>query len=164
MTNEIHVNRTGISNKYTFIPMHLMARYATQYGCRYPTLDLRSGSDYGTTTTPANYRVPDDLNRAKQELETYINTIAVPGTGSPVDWINNDVAWLQAVRHKYFHFSSGYGSVGMGPQWRRLASAAGQEKTIAGMRTATATLKSTPSLIVAASQTDGYRLRIVQDG
>jgi hypothetical protein len=163
-TNEIYVNRSGISNKYTFIPMHLMARYATQHGCSYPTLDLRSGSDYGANTTPAGYQVPPALNVAKQQIESYINTVAAVGLGTEVDWINNEAAWLQTLRHGYFHFSSGYGSVGMGPQWRRLASAAGQEKTIAGMRTATATLKSTPSLIEAASQTDGYRLRIVQDG
>lgn len=164
MANEIYVNRTGISNKYTFIPMHLMARYATQHGCNYPTLDLRSGSGYGATTTPSRYRVPPGLNRAKRELETYITTIAEAGTGSEVDWINNDADWLQSVRHKYFHFSSYYGSVGMAPQWRRLATAAGQQKTFARMRAAAAALETNPSLIEDASQTDGYRLRIVQDG
>lgn len=166
MGNEIYVNRTSISNKYTFIPMHLMARYAKQYGCNYPTLDLRSGSDYGTTTSPSRYRVPAGLNRAKQELETYIDTIAAAGTGSQVDWINNDADWLRTVRHGYFHFSSGYGTanVGMNPQWRRLTSASGQQKTFAGMRAAAAAIKATPSLIEDASQTDGYRFRIVQDG
>jgi Uncharacterized alpha/beta hydrolase domain (DUF2235) len=166
MGNEIYVNRTGISNKYTFIPMHLMARYATQYGCNYPTLDLRSGSDYGTTTTPARYRVPGRLNHAKQELETYIDTIAAVGTGSSVDWINNDAAWLQLVRHRYFHFSSGYGTdnVGRNPQWQRLTTAAGLGKTFPFMRSTALMLKVDPSLVTDASQTDGYRLRIVQDG
>lgn len=166
MGNEIYVNRTGISNKYTFIPMHLMARYATQYGCNYPTLDLRSGSDYGTTTTPSRYRVPAGLNRAKQELETYIGTIAAAGTSSQIDWINNDAAWLRTVRHGYFHFSSGYGTanVGMNPQWRRLTTAAGLAKTFPLMRSTALMLKVDPSLIEDASQTDGYRLRIVQDG
>ena len=166
MANEIYVNRSNISNAYTFIPMHLMARYATQYGCRYPTLDLRSGSGYGATTTPSRYRVPTRLNRAKQELETYINTIAARGTGSEVDWINNDAAWLRSVRHRYFHFSSSYGTagIGMNPQWRRLKTAAGQQKTFARMRAATAALGRSPALLEDASQVDGYRLRIVQDG
>lgn len=164
MSNEIFVNRTGIRNQYTFIPMHLMARYATQHGCNYPTLDLRSGSDYGATTTPARYRVPPGLSSAKRELETYITTIAEAGTGSEVDWIHNDADWLRAVRHKYFHFSSYYGSVGMAPQWRRLATAAGQQKTFARMRAAAAALATSPSLIEDAGPTDGYRFRIVQDG
>ncbi len=171
-TNEIYVNRiyrsstddSRISNKYTFIPMHLMARYATQYGCSYPTLDIRSGSGYGATTTPTRYRVPTGLTQAKQEIQTYIDTIAVPGTGSAIDWINNAAAWLRTVRHAYFHFSAYYGSVGMGPQWRRLTTGAGVAKTLGGMGTATATLKASPSLIVDADATDGYRLRIVQDG
>jgi hypothetical protein len=163
-TNEIYVNRTGISNKYTFIPMHLMARYATQYGCSYPTLDLRSGSDYGATTTPTRYRVPAGLNSAKQEIQTYIDTIAVPGTGSQIDWINNDAAWLKTVRHAYFHFSAYYGSVGMGPQWRRLTTAADVAKTFPLMRSTALMLKIDPSLIEDADATDGYRLRIVQNG
>jgi hypothetical protein len=164
MANEIYVKRTNISNKYTFIPMHLMARYAQQHGCNYPTLDLRSGSGYGATTTPSRYRVPPELNDAKQEIQTYIDTIAVAGLGSEVDWINNDAAWLKAVRHGYFHFSSYYGSVGMGPQWRRLTTNAGQQKTFARMGAAAAAIKATPSLIEDADQTDGYRFRIVQDG
>lgn len=166
MGNEIYVNRTSISNKYTFVPMHLMARYAQQHGCNYPTLDLRSGSGYGATTTPSRYRVPSGLNRAKQEIQTYIDTIAAAGTGSEVDWINNDADWLQTVRHGYFHFSSGYGTanVGMNPQWRRLKTASGQQKTFVRMRAATAALKTNPSLIENGSQEDGYRFRIVQNG
>jgi hypothetical protein len=164
MANEIYVNRTNISNKYTFIPMHLMARYAQQHGCNYPTLDLRSGSGYGATTTPSRYRVPVELNTAKQEIQTYIDTIAVPGTGSQVDWINNDAAWLKTVRHGHFHFSSYYGSVGMGPQWRRLTTGAGVAKTLALMQSTALVLEVDPSLIEDADQTDGYRLRIVQDG
>jgi hypothetical protein len=164
MANEIYVKRTSISNKYTFIPMHLMARYAQQHGCNYPTLDLRSGSGYGATTTPSRYRVPPELNDAKQEIQTYIDTIAVAGLGSEVDWINNEAAWLKAVRHGYFHFSSYYGSVGMGPQWRRLTTNAGLEKTFPVMRSTALILKLDPSLIEDADQTDGHRLRIVQDG
>jgi hypothetical protein len=164
MSNEIYVNRTNISNKYTFIPMHLMARYAQQHGCNYPTLDLRSGSGYGATTTPATYRVPAGLNSAKQEIQTYIDTIAAPGLSKQVDWINNDAAWLKAVRHGYFHFSSYYGSVGMGPQWRRLTTNAGLAKTFPLMRSTALQIKVDPSLIEDADQTDGYRFRIVQDG
>lgn len=163
-TNEIYVNRTGISNKYTFIPMHLMARYATQYGCSYPTLDLRSGNGYGVTTTPARYRVPVGLTLAKQEIQTYIDTIAVPGTGSAIDWINNDAAWLRTVRHGYFHFSAYYGSLGMAPQWRRLTTGAGVAKTFPLMRSTALMLKANPSLIQDADATDGYRLRVVQNG
>jgi hypothetical protein len=171
-TNEIYVNRiyhsssndSRISNKYTFIPMHLMARYATQYGCSYPTLDLSAGSGYGATTTPTRYRVPGDLDTAKQEIQTYIDTIAVPGTGSQIDWINNDADWLKRVRHAYFHFSAYYGSVGMGPQWRRLTTGAGVAKTFALMRSTALMLKANPALIADADATDGYRLRIVQDG
>jgi hypothetical protein len=164
ITNEIYVNRTDISNQYTFIPMHLMARYATQHGCNYPTLDLRSGSAYGTRTTPTKYRIPQELNRAKQKLETYITTIAEAGTGSQVDWINNDAKWLRLVRHKYFHFSSYYGSAGMAPQWRRLTTAAGLAKTLPFMRSTALMVVANPSLVQNASQTDGYRLRIVQNG
>jgi hypothetical protein len=164
MANEIYVKRASISNKYTFIPMHLMARYAQQHGCNYPTLDLRSGSGYGATTTPSRYRVPPGLNDAKREIQTYIDTIAVPGLGSEVDWINNEAAWLKAVRHAYFHFSSYYGSAGMAPQWRRLTTGAGVEKTFPVMRSTALILKLDPSLIEDADQTDGYRLRIVQDG
>lgn len=164
MTNEIYVNRTGISNKYTFIPMHLMARYATQYGCSYPTLDLGSGSNYGATTTPARYRIPLALNSAKQEIQTYIDTVAVPGTGTPTDWINNDADWLRTVRHGYFHFSAYYGSIGMGPQWRRLTTAAGLAKTFPFMRSTAAMVAANPALVADADATDGYRLRIVQHG
>jgi hypothetical protein len=141
-----------------------MARYAREHGCNYPTLDLRAGSRYGATTRPSAYRVPDALDSAKQAIQTYIDTIAVAGLGSEVDWINNNAAWLTPVRLAYFHFSSYYGSTGMAPQWRRLTTAAGQQKTLAGMRAAAAALKRDPSLLEDADQTDGYRLRIVQDG
>lgn len=107
--NELKVNRKGIKNEYSFIPLQMMADYAKEYGVHY------SG------TLVLKYKVPTELKDFQSYLKNYAK-----GPTKPSDWhldIDNKIDWnnhndgVKYIRNKYFHFSSYYGSIGMAPQW-----------------------------------------------
>lgn len=98
MVNEsVQVNRTGISNEYSFIPLRLMADFATEQGL---PIDPRLYLYFD----PVN--VPEEV---KGRIEAYA---AAKGSGSKAsDWETNDPS-LRSLRHDFLHISAGT-SVGM---------------------------------------------------
>ena len=87
----------------------MMADYAKEYGVHY------------SRTLAVKYKVPTELKAFQAYLKSYAQ-----GATKPSDWhldIDNRKNWdkhnknVKDIRNKYFHFSSYYGSVGMGPQW-----------------------------------------------
>ena len=91
--NEIKVNRAHISNRYSYIPLHLMARYARENGLAF----------YGTLSS--RYAIPAALSTVKTAIDDYIDCTA---TSHASDWFRNDAALLKTLRNQYLHFSAYY--------------------------------------------------------
>ncbi|HRH49183.1 MAG TPA: DUF2235 domain-containing protein [Panacibacter sp.] len=88
--NEISVNRKGIRNTYSRIPLHIMKQYMKDSVLKFNDVDLKTKEWFIAKEHP-------DLD--------LLNTILGPlGTG---DWTKS-LNLLKKIRHKYFHFSSYY--------------------------------------------------------
>lgn len=91
-------SRASISNMYSRIPLHLMARYAKEQAIDFKE-DLQRDE-----------RVPDDLSDVKGKIDGYADSV---GSSKPEDWHHNE-EWLKKLRHRYFHFSARL-EIGNGP-------------------------------------------------
>lgn len=86
----IEVTRNGISNKYSRIPLHIMADLAVESGIRTrPKLSL-------------DEKVPASLGAVKQRLEQYVKSAK---RSRAEDWHHNE-SWLKELRHDHLHFSA----------------------------------------------------------
>jgi len=106
--NEVKATRRNISNKYSRIPLQIMADFARKNGV------------YIAATLKTNHPIPPELSTADFEIGKYIGSTS---RSSPGDWFKTNAAldapWHKAMRHDYLHFSAYYGSF-MGaykPQW-----------------------------------------------
>ena len=102
--NEVHVTRRNISNRYSRIPLHLMAE---------------KGREKGVLVSPrslvARHPVSGFLREVRQAIDDYIGSTA---TSRPNDWFHSNTRMMKRLRHDYLHFSSFYGGVGAHqPQW-----------------------------------------------
>jgi hypothetical protein len=91
--NEIKVNRTNISNRYSYIPLHLMARFARENGLAF----------YGSLDT--RYAIPAGLAAMKTRIDDYIDCTA---RSRPDDWFLDTSADMKTLRNQYLHFSAYY--------------------------------------------------------
>jgi len=89
----LKATRTGIRNRYSRIPLHIMADYAGKEGIVFD-------EDLGEI-----YPVPEELKRLKEAMGRYLE-LSKPSV--PGDWRKNAPA-LTKLRHEYLHFSSHYG-------------------------------------------------------
>lgn len=100
------VNRPGISNRYSRIPLHIMARFARENDIN---IEDKLNDDE---------EIPRALNRVKQRIEKYIADTDPKRfsarKSSMEDWRHNEV-WLRDLRHDYFHFSAKW-SFGLKPR------------------------------------------------
>lgn len=87
----VSVNRAGIRNHYSRIPLQLMVRYA-----RDEKLTFRKNID-------VDEAVPAELSSVQQAIDRYINTTH---RSRVWDWHRNDLPWLRTLRHDYCHFSA----------------------------------------------------------
>ncbi|MBS1645492.1 MAG: DUF2235 domain-containing protein [Bacteroidetes bacterium] len=95
--NELKINRTGLRNTYSRIPLHIMATWAAKQGLNFnKKLDISDGIPKSDATLTKIYSVltPDGTGNWKTETST-----------------------LKALRSKYFHFSAYYGALGMAPRF-----------------------------------------------
>ena len=84
-------HRDAIGNKYSLIPLHLMAKAAREQGIRFkPSLDK-------------DEEIPPELDHVRKEIERYIATTE---TSRPEDWHDNHRSWLRQLRHDHLHFSA----------------------------------------------------------
>lgn len=84
-------HRDAIGNKYSLIPLHLMAKAARERGVSFkPSLDK-------------DEEIPPDLDHVRAEIDRYIATTE---QSRPEDWHDNSRSWLRQLRHDYLHFSA----------------------------------------------------------
>lgn len=102
----LHAKRSGISNLYSRIPLHLMAKYA-----RLSEVSI-------DTKLEQIENIPSQLQSVKQEVEAYVSSHEGKGAFSskPEDWHDNGRSWLRDLRHDYFHFSARL-EIGNGPRF-----------------------------------------------
>jgi len=89
----LKATRTGIRNRYSRIPLRIMADYAR-----------KEGIDFNEKF-PKRHSVPEELKGIKEVIDRYLN-LSKPSI--PGDWRKNAPA-LTKLRHEYLHFSSRYG-------------------------------------------------------
>lgn len=87
--DRVLVKRAGISQKYSFIPLRLMAGFAAKHGL---PIDPSLYSEFDPQGVPARARI-----------EAYAAAGEV-GFSSPTDW-ESDEPELRALRHGYLHIS-----------------------------------------------------------
>ncbi len=100
------VNRTNISNAYSFIPLEIMADFAKEDHLEIiPSLDIL-------------YSIPNELDPVRSVLMDYVDAVKQGEPSSPGKWLEN-TDQLRALRHGYLHSSAHYnGSLGsMDPQF-----------------------------------------------
>lgn len=84
------VKRAAISNKYSLIPLHIVARYARGKGIEF---EERFDDDE---------KIPAELDEVRKRIDHYIATAS---QSKASDWRHNE-SWLRDLRHKYLHFSA----------------------------------------------------------
>ncbi len=99
--NEIKATRSGISNRYSRIPLHLMGRFAAESGVVF------------ASRMRVVHPVPKELSTVEAAIEPYAFSSA---TSSPSDWWRDNSELMKALRHGYLHFSAFYGGTNQ-PQW-----------------------------------------------
>ena len=102
----LHAERSNISNQYSRIPLHIMAKFT-----RENEITLNPKLDYDEKIIP-------ELNVVKIEVDKYVNQHKGKGayTSKATDWHDNTRAWLCDLRYGYFHFSARL-ELGNGPRY-----------------------------------------------
>ena len=90
-TSIIRVVKENVSNKYSRIPLHIMANYA-----RKNKIKLLSKLD-------EDEAIPDELTDIQGKLLNYITKTK---KSKAQHWHGNKEGWLCKLRHDYFHFSA----------------------------------------------------------
>lgn len=111
---EVKANRYGISNKYSHLPLKMMADEARDYGVNFR----------GQLMT--FYPIPNDaiVEHARQMIDESIATgNTTKGDASARIWLHNNDPRLRKLRHKYCHMSSRYNGVGNAPNFATSAQA-----------------------------------------
>jgi hypothetical protein len=91
-TEYVRLERKTLSNQYSFIPLHIMAKFA-----REQALPVRDGleSDYD----------PVDISGLSARLKAYAESAKASGASEASDWSYNVDPAVQELRHQYLHFS-----------------------------------------------------------
>ena len=87
----VWAHRAAISNKYSLIPLHLMAKAARNKG-----IELEGRFD-------KDEKIPPELEHVRNEIDDYIATTP---QSNPEDWHDNKRPWLRRLRYDYLHFSA----------------------------------------------------------
>ncbi|MDH5356790.1 MAG: hypothetical protein OEY09_20285, partial [Gammaproteobacteria bacterium] len=91
-----------ISNEYSRIPLHVMARFAGESGISiHPKF-------YGKE------KITSKLSAAEQKINEYVNNIGEKSKAE--DWHHNE-GWLKKLRHDHLHFSA-HLSIAHAPRFR----------------------------------------------
>ncbi|MCP4431710.1 MAG: DUF2235 domain-containing protein [Gammaproteobacteria bacterium] len=98
----VEVTRKSVSNEYSRIPLHIMARFARESGV---------GIKGKLENTE---KISGFLTKVQGKLNEYIKSI--DRDSAPEHWHNND-SWLKKLRHDYLHFSA-YLSIAHSPRFK----------------------------------------------
>ena len=101
----LHAQRSNISNQYSRIPLHIMARFARESELVFKSKLAR------------REKIPPALELAYEEILAYVSQHQAKGAYSsqPEHWHDNQRLWLCALRYRYFHFSARL-EIGNGPR------------------------------------------------
>ena len=105
---EVHATRNSIDNKYSRLPLNMMAEKGREKG-----VNFRGSIAF-------RHRVPStsSVQQAKQAIDA---TIAAGNTAKGGAWarywLHREDGWLKQLRHDYCHMSSRYNGVGHAPNW-----------------------------------------------
>ncbi|VAW87348.1 hypothetical protein MNBD_GAMMA18-282, partial [hydrothermal vent metagenome] len=108
--------RDSISNRYSRIPLHIMADLAREPENKISFDDRLDGRE----------KIPPALELAQQEIKAYVDQHKGKGcrTSEAAHWHDNERSWLRDLRYGYFHFSAklafGHGPRYIGGQRRRM--------------------------------------------
>ncbi|MGS2760948.1 T6SS phospholipase effector Tle1-like catalytic domain-containing protein [Sinomicrobium sp. M5D2P9] len=92
--------RKRLSNKYSFIPLHIMIEYA---------MEKRLNFDFNAMDE--EYPIISQLIHVKERLDNYVK-----GEAPEMIYENpGDHEVLKVLRNRYLHFSAHYSGIGMGP-------------------------------------------------
>lgn len=102
----LHAERSNISNQYSRIPLHIMAKFTRENEIKINS-ELEIDED-----------VSSDLKAVQSKLDKYVNQHKGKGayTSKATDWHDNTRAWLCDLRYGYFHFSARL-ELGNGPRY-----------------------------------------------
>ena len=87
--------RKGIPNSYQYIALAIMVKMAEKYGLKFDEKFIEGGKD-------AIYKVPDDLNFAKENLLSF----ALKNDGARSLKVTIHEEFLKPIRNKYLHRST----------------------------------------------------------
>lgn len=90
-SSAIRVLRKNISNKYSRIPLHLMADFAKENNIKLKAKLL------------IVQKIPSNLSEVKEKIDQYIKSTK---ESKAQNWLDNKEQWLRKLRHDYFHFSA----------------------------------------------------------
>ena len=91
--------RSGLSNQYSFIPLHIMAKHSLNNNVKFKSGVLKS-----------EYKIPNALVKINERLNNYVFK-----NGSPL-LFETDMQVIKDLRNKYLHFSANYKGIGMNPE------------------------------------------------
>ncbi|WP_103070918.1 T6SS phospholipase effector Tle1-like catalytic domain-containing protein [Aquimarina sediminis] len=93
-------NRKGLSNRYSYIPLQIMAKFSKD-----------KGVNFIMSKVTRTYPITAELNSTKAILDDYVFNDGVKMSyNNPEHRI-----LLKTLRNRYFHFSAHYSGIGMGP-------------------------------------------------
>lgn len=92
----LRVNRATISNGYSRIPLHIMARFARDNG-----IVFRNDLDRAEEIPPELCAI-NGVDGVKEKIDAYI---ANTPQSKAEDWHHSE-AWLRSLRHNHLHFSA----------------------------------------------------------
>jgi hypothetical protein len=134
--HETYGNRPNISNRYSYIPLHIMAENANKLNEGMCKMDVLNGY-YKIPNGKEDVNYPLDLTKVKARLDDYI-VGSKPKMTYYTNWqienfrkllkekkmstekfnlIVNDHNMLLELRNKYFHWSAKHGEVGLEPNF-----------------------------------------------
>ncbi|MHA7059419.1 T6SS phospholipase effector Tle1-like catalytic domain-containing protein [Aquimarina sp. M1] len=93
-------DRKGLSNKYSYIPLQIMAKFSKD-----------KGVNFVMSKITRSYAITSELSSAKTILDEYVFN---DGVEMSYDNPEHRIL-LGTLRNRYFHFSAHYNSIGMGP-------------------------------------------------
>ncbi len=104
--------RDTISNRYSRIPLQIMARFARES-------DSKGGPIIFNDKFPLKEEIPPMLELADEEIKAYVNQHKAKGARSshPEHWHDNQRGWLRDLRYGYFHFSAKAASIANAPSY-----------------------------------------------
>ncbi len=102
----LQMHRTRISNRYHRFALVLMAHYARDAGCNYPSLPKWSNPMVGTRLA-----LPKALRTCMEELTDYVVKHENDRTSKPDDWMDSKKGWHKTLRHDFLHYSAHWSDV-----------------------------------------------------